>query len=300
MISSYPKIFALGTKYIQDIFLDEVEVTEKVDGSQFVFGKINGELQCRSKGKRLILDAPEKLFEEAVEYVLSIKEIIPDNYVFYCEYLKKLKHNVIKYDRIPMNHLSSFAVKIEDEFVNSYDLIKDLSNDLGIETVPLLFSGKINSAEDIEALLQFKSFLGDVLIEGLVVKNYSKSFFIADRLHDIMAGKYVSEKFKEVHANQWKKFNTGKGRWENFIEQFRSEARWDKAIMHLREQGLIEDAPRDIGGIIKEIHRDIIEEEKENIKDYLWNNFNDELLRYSIGGFPEYYKEKIMRVSFDT
>lgn len=42
-LHSFPKIFAVGTSYIQDLLNGEVEVTEKVDGSQFVFGKINGE-----------------------------------------------------------------------------------------------------------------------------------------------------------------------------------------------------------------------------------------------------------------
>lgn len=34
MKPAFPKIFSLGTNYIQDIFKEEVEVTEKVDGSQ--------------------------------------------------------------------------------------------------------------------------------------------------------------------------------------------------------------------------------------------------------------------------
>ena len=49
-ISAYPKIFAIGTDYICDIFKDVVEITEKIDGSQFVFGKVSGELHIRSKG----------------------------------------------------------------------------------------------------------------------------------------------------------------------------------------------------------------------------------------------------------
>lgn len=52
MISAFPKIFAIGTKYIDSIFDNEVEITEKVDGSQFAFGKIDGEVYCRSKGNQ--------------------------------------------------------------------------------------------------------------------------------------------------------------------------------------------------------------------------------------------------------
>ena len=48
-IKSFPKIFELGTDYISLIADNEVEITEKIDGSQFVFGKIDGNLMTRSK-----------------------------------------------------------------------------------------------------------------------------------------------------------------------------------------------------------------------------------------------------------
>ena len=34
MIQAYTKIFAIGTDYIRDIFNEEVEISEKIDGSQ--------------------------------------------------------------------------------------------------------------------------------------------------------------------------------------------------------------------------------------------------------------------------
>ena len=49
MIKAFPKIFAIGQDYIKDIFDGEVEVTEKIDGSQFVFGKLAGELYFEVK-----------------------------------------------------------------------------------------------------------------------------------------------------------------------------------------------------------------------------------------------------------
>ncbi len=42
-LKAYPKIFALGTRYVETIFDEPVEATEKIDGSQFVFGRIDGE-----------------------------------------------------------------------------------------------------------------------------------------------------------------------------------------------------------------------------------------------------------------
>ena len=55
MIHPFPKIFAIGTTYILDIFKHEVNVTEKLDGSQLSFGKINDTLYIRSKGAQLFI-----------------------------------------------------------------------------------------------------------------------------------------------------------------------------------------------------------------------------------------------------
>ena len=35
---SYPKIFNVGNNYIPNLLVGRVEVTEKIDGSQFSFG----------------------------------------------------------------------------------------------------------------------------------------------------------------------------------------------------------------------------------------------------------------------
>ncbi|MBK9272829.1 MAG: hypothetical protein IPM48_14685 [Saprospiraceae bacterium] len=41
-----------------------------------------------------------------------------------------------------------------------------------------------------------------------------------------------------------------------------------------------------------------IEEEKENIKEFLWKEFSGELLRTARSGFPEWYKKKLVEESF--
>ena len=75
-IPSFPKILHLGDRHLQTIFDESVEITEKIDGSQFVFGKVNGELQARSKGKVMAVDAPEKMFQQAVVYVSSVEHVL--------------------------------------------------------------------------------------------------------------------------------------------------------------------------------------------------------------------------------
>ncbi len=301
MIHSFPKIFAIGTDYIKDIFDSSVEITEKIDGSQFCFGKQDGELYMRSKGAQLFANNPDKMFQIAVDYILSIEDKIKNNTVYFCEYLKTPKHNVLKYDRIPKNNLILFGVSDKSGtcFKKTYSQLKKYADELDIETVPLLYKGKIKSGEELKKFLEIDSVLGGTKIEGIVVKNYKKQFLLGGQPIPLMMGKYVSETFKEVHRENWSKDFTPKGRWQTFKESFKTEARWHKAVQHLAEKNELENSPKDIGKLIAEIKNDISEEEKEEIKNFLWSEFGEEILRESIKGFPEWYKNQLLQRSFE-
>ncbi len=300
MIKAFPKIFAIGTDYISDIFKEPVEITEKIDGSQFVFGKINGELFMRSKGAQLYADNPEKMFSLAIDYVVSIEHMIPDNKVFYCEYLKSPKHNTMAYERTPTNHLLLFGVCDETGTRwENYDGIHHHADCLGLELIPIIKRGPIGTPEELLGLLQRRSILGGTAIEGIVVKNYERKFLLGGQPMPLMAGKFVSEKFKEVHGARWNKEEKSKGRFACFCERFKTEARWEKAIQHLRDSGEIENTPRDIGKLLKEINQDIESEEKENIKEWLWKENKGNILRTATKGFPEWYKEQLLGRSFE-
>lgn len=292
-MNSFPKIFAIGTKYILDIFNEDVEITEKIDGSQFVFGKLDGEFFVRSKGAQLYFDNPEKMFSLAIKYIEEIKDRLPEDTIFYSEYLKSPKHNILKYDRTPKNNLILFGASTKDKsFLPDWRKYADIFE---IEAVPIIFNGKIDNSEQILGLLKNKSVLGDVGIEGVVVKNYSRSFLIGGQVIPLMSGKYVSEAFKEVHKEEWQ---TGKDRWQLFLQSFRTDARWHKAIQHLLEKSELENSPRDIGKLMKEIGRDIESEEKEEIKNWLWNEKRREIISCASSGFPEFYKKYLLEKGF--
>ena len=291
MFPAFPKIFALGTDYVQEIFDGLVEVTEKVDGSQFSFGSIDGELHCRSKGKQLVLEAPEKMFTGAVEYVRSISHILPENHVFYAEWLQNPKHNTLAYERTPKNGLALFAVKTGSHTFGDA-CIMSWADRLEIDHVPLLYEGETN-AEAVLDMIERESFLGGQNVEGVVVKNYGKPFLLGGQPIPVMSAKYVSEAFKEVHRTKWGKEHTGRGKWDTFQEGYRTEARWEKAVQHLAEQGQLVNEPKDIGVLIKEVRRDIEEEERVVITDFLWREFGQEVLRKAVAGLPEWYKRRL-------
>jgi len=304
MIRAYPKVFSLGTDYIKDIYQGEIEISEKLDGSQLSFSKIDGELFIRSKGQQIFPESVDKLFKNAVDYILSIEDKLPNDIIFYTEYFSKPRHNLLKYDRIPRNHLALFGVcdKTGTKFESKYFDLEKYAKIIDIEPISLIWEGNGDemSIEKIMKFLEMDSMLGGAKIEGVVVKNYGQPFLLGGQPIPLMAGKFVSEKFKEVNQKSWGKEKTSKGKWQTFKESYKTEARWQKAIQHLKENGELKNDSCDIGKLIVEIKKDIGQEEKENIKEFLWKEFGEELLRYSTVGFPEFYKEFLLKKSLNT
>ena len=300
MIQAHPKIFALGTDYIKSIFDNEVFIEEKLDGSQFAFGRLNNQIYMRSKGAMLYKENPEKMFKSAIEYIDSISHNLLNGVVYYCEYLGKPKHNTINYENIPKNNLCLFGMRYTDEsFENIRKVLENHANYLNIDVAPLLYHGKIDSIDQVMSYLNSKSYLNNnINIEGIVVKNYHQKFLIGGQPMPFMAGKFVTEQFKEVHRERWNKEEKGKSKFEIFCESFRTEARWNKSIFKLRDMNKIDNTPKDIGLLIKEIHNDIEIEEKEEIKEFLWKLYKQEIIRKSTMGFPEYYKKYLAENNF--
>lgn len=298
MISAFPKIFAVGSEYIPSLFDGEVEVTEKVDGSQFSFGLVNGTLEMCSKGAIIQPDYPPKMFEAGVKQVLDVASKLPDNIQYFCEFLSKNKHNVLTYSSTPKGHLALFGMRVDGKFASNHAYLKEQAGHVGIDVVPLLYKGKLDTVDKLHELLERESFLGGPKIEGVVVKNYNQPFLLGGQPIPIMMGKYVSEAFKEIHRKNWSAENTGQGRWDVFKSQFRTEARWQKAVQHLTEKGELEGEPRDIGKLMKEVSLDIIAEEKEAILKVLWNEFGKDVIRVGVHGLPEWYKNELAKKAF--
>lgn len=184
------------------------------------------------------------------------------------------------------------------KFISKHEELQKWADILDIEVVPLVYRGMIKDTDMIKSFLERESILGGAKIEGIVAKNYEKPFLLGGQPISVMSGKYVSEAFKEVHRTSWGG-HTNKGGWELFKSGYRTDARWDKAIQHLTESGELTNTPKDIPLLIIEVQKDIGQEEKEIIKRFLWNSFGKELLRYSVGGLPEYYKNKLLERGFN-
>lgn len=296
MFSAFPKIWALGSPQTEGIFDGPIEVTEKIDGSQFAFGyDEQGQFRMRSKGAEVVEGAPNGMFRLAHDWALSVRNRVPMATQFYGEFLQSPKHNILTYGRVPTNNFMLFAACVGGEFVNNHTGLKGWADLLGCEVVPLLFEGTTNKvrADVLASWLEQKSVLGEALIEGVVIKNWNKACEYKGLFLPVTSAKYVSEKFKEVLDKEWRSTYTAKGNLDTLKESYAAPARWEKAVQRLREAGTYQQALQDIGPLMVEARRDIIEEEKERIKNALWGIFGDDIVRYAVKGIPAWYKMKL-------
>lgn len=294
-IGSYPKVLSLGHRYIADIFLDPVVVEEKVDGSQISFGVIDGSLEMRSKGAELFANDGNKMFYKAVESISNAAPKIQPGWIYRGEYLQSPRHNTLSYERTPINNIVIFDIEAGFNNHLSYDDKVKESERVGYEVVP----GKvvnIKNIDDIKDNLDVYSFLGKEKIEGLVFKNYNR--ITPDG--KFMVGKYVREEFKERHAGQWKTDNpSGKDVIQSIICDLKTEARYLKAMQHLKDSGMYTGTPSDIGSFLKLIHKDIDDEDRDYISDMLLKKFLPDIKRGVCGGAPQWYKDKVAKLHFE-
>lgn len=288
MIPSYGKIWNVGHRQLAQLFDGPVLVQEKIDGSYIAFGIVEGHLQARSKGSRLDFDAPDQMFARGIETITRLASRLTPGYVYCGEYLNRPKHNTLAYDRVPEQHIILFDIESEarsEKWLSASDLAWEAQR-IGLECVPTFST----TYEALAELLTTTSCLGGQTIEGLVLKNYSQ-FGIDGKM---LRGKYVSEVFKEVNGADWKKRHPAQADIKLALAQaFCTPARWNKAIQHLREAGQLTDTPRDIGPLLQEINRDVLEECSDEIKERLFKWVWKDLSRELTKGFPEYYKGQL-------
>lgn len=304
---SYPSIFNFGHKAVASLFTVPVYVEEKVDGSQFSFGifapadgGLDYELRIRSKGANIIPDAPPAMFRSAVETVrrLFAESKLTPHWTYRGEVLAKPAHNTLRYERVPEGHVILFDINPAHEEYLTYEQKKAEADRLGLETVPLLYWGDVTSADQLRQYLAHTSILGGQKVEGVVVKPIGYGLYGLDK--KALLGKFVSEEFKEMHTKAWAESNPTKGDIiDRIVEGLRQPARWQKAVIHLRERGLIQDADKDIGALMKEVAQDLDKEAQDEVREALFKAHWKDIKRQAVRGLPEWYKQQLMNLQFE-
>lgn len=297
-LHSYPKVYNMGHPAIADLFSGPVVVQEKIDGSQFSFGVVDGVLHLRSKGATIYPETTDKLFRGAVETAVRLHEagLLEEGWTYRGEAMCRPKHNALAYERAPEHNLVLFDVDtgLEDRIADP-DMLANVAQRLGLEYVPTFHTGEVRSVAELEELLSRPSILGGAM-EGVVVKNYARW----GRDGKMLMGKVVAEAFREINAKNWKKENPSKGdHIERVIDTFRTEARWQKAVQHLTESGVAVGDVRDIGKLIVEVGNDVREECEQEVKDALFAAFWKDIQRGVTRGLPKWYKAQLAARQFE-
>lgn len=294
-MNSYPKIYALGHAAISELLFDDVVVQEKVDGSQFSFGVLDGELQFKSRKCNLHIEDDTNMFYDGMAAITEIKDRLHPGWTYRGEYLRRPKHNAITYDRIPKRCVIIFDINPGLEHYLLPHEVRAECEEICLEYVPTFYQGKINSFDVLKELLGATSELGGSKVEGIVIKNYNR--FGKDK--KVLMGKWVREEFKEAIRHNPGGPEKSMDILMQIATKYKTEARWEKAIQHLKEEGKLLNEPKDIGPLIAEVKRDIIEEEGEMIKEELFKWAKKKILPYVTGGLPEWYKEQLAHRQFD-
>lgn len=291
-VPSYGKILTLGALYTQNALKGEVVIQEKVDGSQFRFGiNEDGELVIASKGAHIDPENPPQLFARGVEYLKSIRDRFGnDEMYFYGEILDKPRHNTLAYDRIPKNHIVLFDGIADGQYMDR-ETLAGCAEILEVDLIPELYRGEATT-QTVTDLLKTVSYLGGQILEGVVVKNYNETLLYAGKEQQLFT-KYVREEFKEMHMKNTD-WMSGNDKTAALFQEYCTEARWHKALQHLRDEGKLQQSPRDIALIIKEVPSDILSENAEDIKNRLFSLYRKDFERMVVRGLPEWYKKQLL------
>lgn len=292
--TSYPKVFQFGHGAVSELAGAVVLVEEKIDGSQFSFGLIEGRLRIKSHHQDISDIVGEwGLFTEAIAYVreLAVKNLLHEGWTYRGEVLQKPCHNRLAYERVPKHNIVGFDVCTgPEQYLGYVDKVQEFRR-LDLECVPYYFYGRLPNSDTIDTFLGRTPLLGGKHVEGVVFKAYGH---YGEDKKTLMA-KYVHPSFRETKVPD--EYQKSVDFTQGMIDTYRSEARWDKAIQRFKEQGAVME-PKLIGPMIGSITKDIEEECGDEIKRKLWKRYWPHIARGCTGGFAEYFKRKLMENAF--
>lgn len=266
----YPKILHIGAPLVKTVFDNEVEISEKVDGSQCRIELTKEYVVVGSKNQGI---ADQGMFAIAHDQGKRIWEetkwdALGDDVTLFCEFLKSPKHNTILYDRVPKNNLYLFGAMINGDHMVTGSLI-EMADVFGIDPPNIIHNGHVESAEELKEFMTHQSYLGGSIVEGVVIKNYNRTYdplmvHSQEFIGYPMCAKYVREDFKAANMKQWNTVNRRTG-VDAVVDKFFVGDRFNKTVQHLNDEGKISYTKSDLKYLIPEFFNDLMDEKKEAI-----------------------------------
>ena len=317
MIRTLPSITVGNEKTLnhKDVENCRVIIQEKVDGSQLTIFRQGDKLIYYNKNKQItgqgkpwlnsyiLLNNNVHLFKEGLFYHGEAMKSI---------YSSKLN---VRYEREPRYFWIVYEiVREEDNTTLTPEEMDEVLEGTGIETVPILYDNLnndeseinkdevnedevnyIEKAKDIIRNIEdgsITSCFGNVAPEGVVLKvlnrnkgNKKKEKMVTTRY------KFVRTKFSETNSS--KKQRLPELSQDQIIDGigniYNTDARKQKAVQHLEEQGKWKDKiSQNIGLMVNELDADLLKECEQEIKDLLFVRFWPQISKVARGNIKEF------------
>ena len=292
MTYQLPKVKALGQDRSHQALsmAGSYRIDEKIDGSQFTFGKnTDGQVWARSKTRYLDLVNPDKMFAQGVAEVLKAEARLVPGWTYVGEYLQKAKHNVLCYSRVPLNHVVVFDVVDNDGlFLPYHQLVEHVAFLKAFE--PVACQADVNWATVVGFIASVnepidRSQLGGVS-EGIVIK-------AGDHVSTRIIAKIVADRFHEVKTDRTERSqkNPDNDLGIALANKYCPAARFQKAVQRLRENGQASGDMTDIPKLRAELVSDLEGECMELIKDELYKKFRKGILQNSLKPLADWYTQ---------
>ena len=184
------KVFKLnslekGEDFINIISDKDLLVYEDIQGSR-IFVKYDGQKftikpkNLRNDSLNFIDLAIQKFYNQAYDYFNSLPQYVTDllnpNWWFCFEYFPDMHPANIEYEKVPKNNLILVCIVKGNKYRYNYDELKEFSNLLDVDCIPVIFKGKLSSKQ-LEIIALFLNTSEDDLKYVFGENNFSKFFY---------------------------------------------------------------------------------------------------------------------------
>lgn len=237
-----------------------IVIQEKLDGANASFQRVGDEIHAFSRNTQLDSENNLRGFYEWTQ-TLDVEKLV-EGHIYFGEWTAKHK---LDYGD---NHNKFYLFDVYDSDSEKYVsfVVVDLASEhLGINLIPVFYTGEFKSLEHIQSFIG-KSTLGEIG-EGVVVKNYDYT----NKYNEQVFTKFVSDEFAEIKKVKKHTVNTNSDQLTEFINSTLTEARVSKMLHKMVDEGQLEEdyAIEDMGTILKHlgsaVYEDIMKEESDTL-----------------------------------